>query len=102
MPDLVTNTNATTVDRVDPDTDAVLDTVDIGGTPSGIDINSAGCGYGTTPAARWCASTEDEPDRGDHPVEAGPRNVSATNTSVSVANLDADSVSRASTWSARA
>jgi YVTN family beta-propeller protein len=89
----VTNSRETTVDQIDLETNDVVNSIDIGGEPAGVDVNGAGvwaANYETGQVARI------DPDSGEVTpidVEAGPRNVAATETSVWTANLDANSVS---------
>jgi YVTN family beta-propeller protein len=90
----VTDSRATTVDRIDVATNRVIETIDIGGEPAGIDSNAAGVWV-----SNFTAGTVEQIDPDTDQVVAtidvgnGPRNVSATEDSVWVANIDDNTVS---------
>jgi YVTN family beta-propeller protein len=90
----VTDSRATTVDRIDPATNAVIASIELGGEPAGIDANSAGVWV-----SDFDSGTVDRIDPSNNQVMAsvavgeGPRNVSATETAVWVANIDDNTVS---------
>ncbi len=90
----VTDTRDTTVDRIDPATNAVVANIELGGEPAGIDANSAGVWV-----SDFDSGTVDRIDPSTNQVVAfvavgaGPRNVSATESSVWVANIDDNTVS---------
>jgi YVTN family beta-propeller protein len=90
----VTDTRDTTVDRIDPATNAVVENIELGGEPAGIDANSAGVWV-----SDFDSGTVDRIDPSNNQVVAfvdvgeGPRNVSATDTAVWVANIDDNTVS---------
>lgn len=90
----VTNNEATTVSRIDPATNEVVENIDIGGQVVGIDA---------TDDAVWVANTEadtvvrvDAATGEQSPASVGdqPRIVSVSDTAVWVTNLGSDSVSR--------
>ena len=89
----VTNNETTTVSRIDPATNEVVETIDIGGQPVGVDA---------TDEAAWVADTSagnvvriDAATGAQSPVdvEGEPRIVSLSDNAVWVTNLGSDSVS---------
>ena len=90
----VTDSRATTVDRIDAATDTVVASIDIGGEPAGIDTNSAGVWVSNFEGGtvdRIDPATDTVVDSID--VGEGPRNVSATEAAVWVANIHDNTVS---------
>lgn len=90
----VTNNEATTVSRIDPATNEVVETIDVGGQVVGVDA---------TDEAAWVANTEADTvvridaatgEQTAIEVEDQPRIVSVSDTAVWVTNLGSDSVTR--------
>ena len=90
----VTNNEATTVSRIDPATNEVVETIDVGGQVVGVDATDDAAWVADTEAnevVRIDAATGEQSPVG---VEDQPRIVSVTDDAVWVTNLGSDSVSR--------